>query len=304
MNHLQLAFKGNNQWWRYILVLLISFIVGGIIGGLPLGIFLIVKGINLKSGEDITSLSSYGVDSNLALALMIFQFIAILFIFLLLIKPFHKRSYLTLFSGNSTIRWKRVFTGAFILFGLNVLLFIIGYLINPEDLTFNFHADSFFILVLVSITLIPFQAAFEEVVFRGYLAQGVGSLTKNRILVILIPSILFGLLHYANPEIKEYGFWLMMPQYILFGVVLALVTVLDDGIELAIGAHAANNIFASVFVTYKSAALQTEALFIANKINPIEDLISFIIIACIFVFIASKMYKFDFSVLTGKIKHL
>jgi membrane protease YdiL (CAAX protease family) len=41
----------------------------------------------------------------------------------------------------------------------------------------------------------------------------------------------------------------MMPQYVLFGLVFGIITVLDDGIEAAVGAHAANNIFLCIMVT-------------------------------------------------------
>jgi uncharacterized protein len=41
----------------------------------------------------------------------------------------------------------------------------------------------------------------------------------------------------------------MMPQYVFFGIVFAVLTMIDDGIEIAIGAHAANNIFLSVLTS-------------------------------------------------------
>ena len=68
-------------------------------------------------------------------------------------------------------------------------------------------------------------------------------------------------MHVMNPEIKEFGFLTMMPQYISFGLLFGIISVLDNGIELAIGAHAANNIFLSIFVTQKSSTLQTVAMF-------------------------------------------
>ena len=35
----------------------------------------------------------------------------------------------------------------------------------------------------------------------------------------------------------------MMPQYIFMGFIFGLISVFDDGIECAMGAHTANNIF-------------------------------------------------------------
>jgi len=40
---------------------------------------------------------------------------------------------------------------------------------------------------------------------------------------------------------------------------------MDDGIEVAMGAHTANNIFLCIFVTNSSSALQTSALYVQKK---------------------------------------
>ena len=64
--------------------------------------------------------------------------------------------------------------------------------------------------------------------------QGIGAWTKSRWFTLILTSVMFGLMHSFNPEIKAYGFWLTMPQYILFGLLFGIITVLDDGIELAL----------------------------------------------------------------------
>ncbi len=74
-------------------------------------------------------------------------------------------------------------------------------------------------------------------------------------------SLLFALMHGLNPEVKEYGFLNMMPQYILFGLIFGTITILDDGVEAAMGAHTANNVFLCIMVTNKSSALQTAAYY-------------------------------------------
>ncbi len=123
-------------------------------------------------------------------------------------------------------------------------------------------------LSVVSVLFIPFQAAFEEVLFRGYLMQGFAALIKNRWFPVIMTSIFFGLMHGFNPEIKEFGFFTMMPQYITFGIIFGIITIMDDGIEAAMGAHTANNIFLCILVTNPSSALQTHALFEQLNIHP------------------------------------
>ena len=110
--------------------------------------------------------------------------------------------------------------------------------------------------------------------------QGFGLLFKNKWAPLLITSILFGALHAANPEVKEFGLALALPQYIVIGLVFGIITVMDDGTELAIGKHAINNILISLFVTHNSSVLQTPSIFKVEEVYPIADLITLIVMIC------------------------
>ena len=105
-----------------------------------------------------------------------------------------------------------------------------------------------------------------------------------------------------NPEVKEYGFWVVMPQYILFGLVFGLMAVLDDGIETAMGAHAANNIFIAIFVTAKASVLQTPALFVNNHVDPVKDLIMMTLAAVLIMAILAKKYNWNFALMNQRVK--
>lgn len=306
MKHLTIAFNGTNQWWKYLVLFLASLIGGQTVGAIPLIIVILTKTLQggvekIPNPENMADLSVFGIDPNFGLALMIFPFLVSLVILLLLVKPMHQRNYKTLFSGGSLIRWKRFFSAALIWTLLMAVYLFTDYSLNPEDFSLNFNLGTFLVLLVVSLTLIPFQASYEEIMFRGYLAQGFAAWTKNRIMVIFFPAIIFGMLHIFNPEISEYGFWLAMPQYILFGVIFGLVSVLDDGIELAMGAHTANNVFLSLFVTSKASALQTPALFIQENIDPLKDLLVMILVGLLFIIIVSLRYGFKYAILYKKI---
>jgi hypothetical protein len=155
----------------------------------------------------------------------------------------------------------------------------------------------------VALLFIPFQAAFEEVLFRGYLMQGFTLILRNRLFPVIMTSVLFALLHSLNPEVKEHGFWTMMPQYITFGLIFGIITILDDGIESAIGAHAANNIFLCIMITNKSSALQTPALYEQHTIHPWAEFWVLIITGIIFVLILKLILKWEgFSVIFKPVK--
>jgi membrane protease YdiL (CAAX protease family) len=175
--------------------------------------------------------------------------------------------------------------------------------LDPSNFSINNKTSSLILISIVSVLFIPFQAAFEEVLFRGYLMQGFAALVKNRWFPVIITSILFGLMHGFNPEIKEFGFFTMMPQYITFGLIFGIITILDDGIEAAMGAHTANNIFLCIMVTNRSSALQTHALYEQFNIHPWTEFLALVITGIIFVLILKIIFKWDkFSVLFERIR--
>lgn len=88
-----------------------------------------------------------------------------------------------------------------------------------------------------------------------------------------------------------------MPQYLIFGLVFGLVSIMDDGIETAMGAHAANNIFGSIFITYKADILQGNALLEQQSINPVKEIFILGIISVIFIAILKHKYKWNFTIL-------
>jgi hypothetical protein len=132
--------------------------------------------------------------------------------------------------------------------------------------------------------------------------QGFGILVKNRWFPLVMTALLFGLMHSFNPEVKDFGFLAMMPQYILFGLIFGILTILDDGIEAAMGAHAANNIFLCIMVTHKSSALQTAALYEQQNVLPWIELAALLITGVIFLLVLKRLFGWnDISVLAGRV---
>jgi len=310
MKHLEIALGKGNQIWKYIIVLVVSFIAANIIGSIPLIIVMMVNAVKdggaamASAGTDTGALiSNLGIHPNLALFLLMLPFAVAFFALVFAAKLFHKRTWKQIINGTNKLRWGHFFAGAGFWLFVSLVSLGIQYFVSPDDLEFQFQLSSFIPLVIISLLLIPIQSGYEELAFRGYLAQGVGALTRNRWMVLIIPSVLFGLMHAANPEVKEFGFWIMMPQYILMGAMLGLVSILDDGIELAMGVHAANNIFASLFITHSSSALQTPAIFNAKVVNPESGLVEITILAILLICFFYKLYNWKFSVMNKRIEN-
>ena len=299
-NHLECVTAQKSQWYWYLLVIFICFMATNTVGAIPLFIILITQWIqNPKPLTDINSFSQEsmmsGIDSNLYLASMAFSFVVFLAVAIWIIKMFHGRSWTEVINGTKRVRWSRFFVGLAVWGVLQVGSFAINYMTDPNNFELRFEPVRFIFLTIITLTMIPIQSSCEEFVFRGYLAQGVASWTGSRLWALLIPSVLFALLHSANPEVTKYGFGVMMANYFLIGLTFGLISLLDDGIELAMGAHSINNILGSMLMTYEGSALRTDALFKAKIINPGEDLFIAVISSIVFIGILAFIYKWKFA---------
>jgi uncharacterized protein len=298
MNHLESTFRGKNNFWRYLVMITAVFLISNTIGSIPLLISYL-----LKSSSDPQAISNIaGLNSNSLLAMMLFPFIAGLAAFVFLVRPLHSRSFTGIINGTSRIRWNRFFISMLIWYFLSAVYFVFYLKMAPENFSVANTGRIVVILAIISVIMIPFQASLEEIIFRGYLMQGFALVVKNRWFPLAATSIFFALLHTLNPEVKEYGFLTMMPQYLVFGLIFGIITIMDDGVEAAMGAHTANNTFLCITVTNKSSALQTPALYEQTKIYPWAELGVLIIVGIIFIVILKLIFRWgSFSVLSEKI---
>ena len=245
----------------------------------------------LKDPNILFNPDAIGVNRSIILALMMGMFVFTLLFFALAIKYFQNKPLSSVITGFEKIRWKRYFFSFSIWGSLIITLTIASYLISPGELILQFDFTKFIVLLLVSVLFIPIQTATEEILFRGYLMQGFGLLFKNGIAPLLFTSLLFGLMHGTNPEVKTHGYLLMMPYYILFAAFLSILTLLDEGAELAMGIHCANNLVSALLICSKSSVLQTDSIFYTTTENPVGEFISWIVMALICFFILFKKYK-------------
>jgi cell shape-determining protein MreD len=89
----------------------------------------------------------------------------------------------------------------------------------------------------------------------------------------------------------------------LFGLIFGVVAVMDDGIESAIGIHAANNVFLCIMVTNKSSALQTPAVWEQHAIQPWTEFVFMLVMGALTVLILRKIFNWgSFSLLFGKVE--
>lgn len=287
--------QGKNDIGRWIAMIVILLIVSQLIGGIPLWIMIFLKMSDnpdlVPNPENLMDLSAFDISPITGLAFLIIPFILGLVTLLILIKPIHERPMLSLITGHSSFRWKKFFWGVGVWLLLLSVYAVFATITGIQKVELQFDPATFLTLAAVSVLLLPFQTGFEEVLFRGYLMQGFAKIFKYRWIPLIITSLIFGSLHFVNPEVKEFGTAIVMPQYIWFGVFFGICALMDEGLELAWGVHTINNIFLSIFFTQDSSAIQTPALYRITEFNPLFDLIALFTLSIIFIFVARHKFK-------------
>lgn len=293
--YIEQAFKVLHDWWRYLLGILMAFAGIGIFS-VPHALAIAMKQmsgeVEMDKMQDVNYLMGL-FEPNLNLFFMLLPFAGGLLFLILGAKLIHKQSFTSLTTSRPKVDWKR-FWFAFWFWGiLSSGIIMLGYWFSPEDYELNFQLKPFLILCIIAVALVPLQTSFEEYMFRGYLMQGIGSLVKNRWFPLLFTSVVFGSLHIANPEVDVIGKQIMI-YYIGTGLFLGIMTLMDDGLELALGFHLANNLFTALLVTADWTAFQTYSIFKdlsdPTKAGPGDVLLPVFVIFPILLYIFSKKY--------------
>lgn len=290
MKYLEQTTTENKRFVDYLKGSLI-FIFFNFLGQIPLSLYIISQSDlvgEFTSHQDLFS----KLPSNLTLFLILLPFAVVLPFIYLVVTRLHQRSFLSLITSRDHVDYKKILFSFFLWGAVSALMVIFDYMMSPEDYVWNFKPLTFLILLLISVVMIPLQTSMEELIFRAYLMQGFGVLFKNRWMPLLITSILFGLLHIWNPEIDKLGIHLIW-YYIGTGLFLGVITLMDEGLELALGFHAANNLVTALLVTASWTAFQTESLLIDNSEPSLgmELIITLVVIYPLLAFIFAKKYK-------------
>lgn len=121
---------------------------------------------------------------------------------------------------------------------------------SPDGPTVSGEVNDFtrttFEFMVVILLLTPFQAAGEEYLFRGYLAQALGSLVPteealrwlSRGVAVVVPALLFALAHGLGQS------WPIFVDRLAFGLVAGVLVIATGGLEAAIAMHVLNNFLA------------------------------------------------------------
>jgi uncharacterized protein len=302
--YIEQGIKPENKFWKYLIGSFI-IIVAATIGQMPLMIAGVVK--SLSDGKGIpTNQDDFMkiLDSNLTLFLMLLSFAFGIAGIYFVAKYIHKQTFLSLTTSRKSVDWSRVLFSFSIWSVFTIVTTYASYYFSPQDFVWNFKPVPFLILAVVAILFIPIQTSCEEYIFRGYLMQGFGNLSKNKWFPLVMTSFIFGGMHFFNPEVEKMGY-IIMVYYIGTGFLLGILTLMDEGMELSLGFHAANNLIGALLVTSDWTVFQTNSVLkdISEPTAGFDVLMPVIVVYPILLFIFSKKYGWTNwkDKLTGKI---
>lgn len=290
--YLDLASQGKNAWWRYLLAVLLIFFLWQVIGSIPTGILIAWEMLygNVRSLTEAVKMAH--VDPLLTFTALMLASICFIIGIFLAVRFIHERRMKTLITPRRSLSWRRLWLGFGLWIGLSGLSAILEAVTHPGryELTFDpLHLIPYAILALI---FIPIQASTEELFFRAYLMQGLGRLTRRTWLLCLVSGLIFMAPHFLNPEAAS-NYALMGLSYFSMGAFLAYITLWDGRLELAMGVHTANNLFAVLIANTRVSSLPSPSVFTVNVLDPVFSVPAGLVAIAIFVWLMRGVIKVE-----------
>ncbi|MDR7212692.1 CPBP family intramembrane glutamic endopeptidase [Flavobacterium piscis] len=291
---LEQGIKPENKFWKYLLGS-VFIITASFIGQVPFSVAMIYKSyINntIIPTDNASALKMF--EPNLTLFLLMISFVFAFAGIYFVINYMHKQTLLSITTARRKVDWNRVLFSFILWSAFSIISVLSVYFLSPETYLWNFKLIPFLLLVLIGTILIPIQTSTEEYVFRGYLMQGFANLARNKWFPLLMTSLIFGLMHILNPEVEKMGY-IIMVYYIGTGLFLGVITLMDDGMELALGFHAANNLISALLVTSDWSAFQTHSVFkdLSEPSAGFDVILPVLVIYPVLLLIFAKKYNWN-----------
>lgn len=283
------AESGKNNGWRYIITILLTFLIPGLISAVILIIYMLI--VALQSGPE----SLLGMESMLYEPFTFLVLVGIIYVFSFMffyiaVRFIHKRSLISVITIKSKISWRRIFKGAGLWFFILSLFTLLSFLTDPGSYQFTFNPQTFGILLILSLIIFPIQAFFEELFFRGYLMQGFGLLSKKPIIPLLATSIIFASLHWFNGTNIIFSSFILLDTF-LVGLMLGIITLGENSIETAAGIHITNNLYVALIINTPDAGLGNLPSVFSTPLDPSSNILGTVLavlIALIIIFWGKK----------------
>lgn len=289
--YVEAAQQGKNQWWRYLLGLVVILVfwpgVGGIATRLVAFALAGQEGLAALGRLDFTA---FGPVGGFVLSMTAFPFL--LAGILIAVTFIHRRHPRTLVTARERINWRRVGQGFVAWFVAWCLVLGVGqYLLHPDAFSFGGDLAAFARFVPLALVLTAIQTTTEELLFRGYIVQGASRIWANRVFLALVAAVIFTLPHFFNPEAQAGWLTVFIGYFVSGGLFWAIVSLVDGTTELAIGGHFAHNICSILVVNHAGTVFTTPALIRVGEYDSTFPEGSLLVIIVLFLAIIYGVFR-------------
>ncbi|MEP2715890.1 type II CAAX endopeptidase family protein [Pseudophaeobacter sp.] len=263
--------RPKSQIWRLLAAIALIAVV---IYVLSFGAFMLM----LQAGSEVWLQHMIKGDTPLAMLVILLTFFSMMLGVGLAARLLQHRSFVSLIGPASlfTRQFARVFGGL-------VILLLVLLVLPPYDfgapLVANLPWQLWLTLLPLSLGAVLVQVSAEELVFRGYLQQAFAARFQNPAIWLLLPSALFGLLHYMPQEAGDNA-WLLCLWAMGFGVLTADLTARAGTLGPAIAVHFFNNIVALLIVASPSSLYGLSLYLLPYEMSDVDQLRPWLVVDC------------------------
>jgi membrane protease YdiL (CAAX protease family) len=269
MDEILITSNERPKLWRWILGTFIILFGWLVLGAILTAVIASLFGLDLLAlaGRDKESLEIVrGYEPWQAASAVLISFLPLLLLPVALHRLLLGAQLRTLFTRSKASFSREVALGAAVMALLLLATGIPDFILNNSSYTWSFDVARFIPYLLVAFTLIPIQTTAEEVFYRGWIQQRLENGRRSIWLVSIIGGFLFALPHLGNPEVSG-NLLLPVLGYGSTGFMFTWVTMRDQSMGLAIGAHASNNILAGLLVSSADSALPAASIWVTPEIQ-------------------------------------
>ncbi len=269
MDEILITSNERPKLWRWILGTFISLFGWLVLGAILTAVIASLFGLDLLAlaGSDKESLEIVrGYEPWQAASAVLISFLPLLLLPVALHRLLLGAQLRTLFTRSKASFSREVALGAAVMALLLLATGIPDFILNNSSYSWSFDVARFIPYLLVAFTLIPIQTTAEEVFYRGWIQQRLENGRRSIWLVSIIGGFLFALPHLGNPEVSG-NLLLPVLGYGSTGFMFTWVTMRDQSMGLAIGAHASNNILAGLLVSSADSALPAASIWVTPEIQ-------------------------------------
>ena len=236
--------------------------------------------------EDLATIRALPAWSSATTVLI--SFLPLFIATLLAYRIFLKKNIKSLFTSRDAYSYKRTWIGFASLALISIAFGSFDLILNWDSYTFSFKASAFLPYLLIAFTLLPIQTTAEELFFRGWIQRWLDNGKKKQWSISILSGAIFSLPHLANPEVAGNELIFPIISYGATGFMLAWVTYRDKSLELAIGAHFANNLLAALLVSSQDSALPSVSLLSVPEVAWGPAALFSVIMVPIFIWLTNR----------------